>query len=314
MSFSRACLVFGALGLAGLAAPAVAQDWKGTGRVAGTVTDTEGKPLEGVVVRMELPGRGSTELKTDKKGKWAILGIAPGNWNIDFSAKGYTPKGKAAYLTGQNNPNLDVKLEKAAPVGPPPEIMEALKSGDTAYKAGRYAEARAEYEKAFDAYQKLPDKKNDVLSSLHLQIARCYSQEKNYDKELEHLQFVLDADPSNADIRKLMALEAFQGGLLDKGVELMKGLDDAAIQDPDIYYNIGVSFFNKQKMDEAITYLTKAVTLNPSYADGYFVRGNAYLNLNKLAEAKADYKKFLEVAPADDSRVPTVKKVVEQLK
>jgi tetratricopeptide (TPR) repeat protein len=311
MSLSRACLLIGALSLS---TPALAQDWKGTGRAEGKVLDPDGKPLGGVVVRLELPTRGSTELKTDKKGHWAILGLAGGNWNLDFSLKGYETKSISARLTSGNNPPIEVTLAKAAAVGPPPEVMDKLSKGDEAYKAGKYPEARAQYEAALEAYEKLPGKKPEVSTALHMQVARCYSQEKNYAKELEHLQFVLDADPTNVEVRKLMALEAFQGGLLDKGMELLKGLDETAIQDPDIYYNIGVSFFNNQKVDEAIIYLTRALTLNPSYADGYFLRGNAYLNLGKLAEAKADYKKFIEVVPPDDSRVETVKKVLEQIK
>jgi hypothetical protein len=43
-------------------------------------------------------------------------------------------------------PPVEVKLDK--PAGPPPELLEALTNGDAAFKAGRYAEARAEYEKA----------------------------------------------------------------------------------------------------------------------------------------------------------------------
>ncbi len=311
MSLTRACLVVGALSLA---TPALTQDWKGTGRAEGKVLDPDGKPLQGVVVRLELPGRGSTELKTDKKGQWAILGLAGGNWNVDFSLKGYDTKSIAARLTSGNNPPIEVKLTKAAPVGPPPEVMDKLSKGDESYKAGKYPEARAQYEGALEAYEKLPAKKPEVSTALHMQIARCYSQEKNYAKELEHLQFVLDADPTNVEVRKLMALEAFQGGLLDKGLELLKGLDETAIQDPDIFYNIGVSFFNNQKVDEAIIYLTRALALNPAYADGYFLRGNAYLNLGKLGEAKADYKKFMEVAAPDDSRVETIKRVLEQIK
>jgi tetratricopeptide (TPR) repeat protein len=66
-------------------------------------------------------------------------------------------------------------------------------------------------------------------------------------------------------------------------------------------------------VDEAIVYLTKAITVNPAYADGYFLRANAYLGQNKITQAKADYAKFLEVAP-QDARAETVKKVLTQLK
>lgn len=296
------------VGAAALATPALAQDWKGQGRLSGKVMDPDGKPIANATIKLELAGRGGTEIKSDKKGTWAILGLASGAWYVDVAAEGYATKRiTASVRQEERTAPIDLKLDKAAPKGPPPEVMAAIQKGDDAYKAGNYPEARAEYEK-------LLAMRPDLATTLHMQIARCLAQEKSYEKELEHLQFVLDADPTNVNIRKLMALEAFNGGLVDKGLELMKGLDEAALQDPDVLYNIAVAFYNNQKVDDAITYLTKAVAVNPTYADGYFLRANAYLGQNKIAEAKADYAKFLEVAPADDTRTETVKKVLAQLK
>jgi len=82
-----------AMAAAALAAPAAAQDWKGIGRFEGRVVDADGKPIEGATVKLDLPERGGgTSVKTDKKGKWAIGGIAAGQWNVDVEAAGYAPK------------------------------------------------------------------------------------------------------------------------------------------------------------------------------------------------------------------------------
>ena len=36
-------------------------------------------------MKLELPERGGgTTVKTDKKGKWAVAGVAAGNWNVDI--------------------------------------------------------------------------------------------------------------------------------------------------------------------------------------------------------------------------------------
>ena len=76
MSAHRYVLVAAALTLA---APAFAQDWKGMGRLEGRVLDPDGKPLPDVTVKLNLPSRGGgTTIKTDKKGHWAIGGIASG--------------------------------------------------------------------------------------------------------------------------------------------------------------------------------------------------------------------------------------------
>jgi tetratricopeptide (TPR) repeat protein len=293
-----------------LAAPAGAQDWKGTGRLEGRVLDPDGKPVPDAVVKLALPARGGggTTLKTDKKGRWAIGGVAAGTWNIDVEASGFTAKKVSATLAGEADrvPPIEVKLERAAAQGPPPEVVAALHAGDDAYKAGRYADARAEYEKLLGL-------RPDLAKPLHMQIARCYGQEGNVAKELEHLQPLLDADPTDQSLRLLMAQEALKGGLLDRGQELLRGVDDATVKDPNIYFNIAALLLNQQKAEAAVPYLSRAVALDPSFVDGYFQRGLANLQLGKIAEARADLQKVVELAP-DSPQAATAKKGLEQLK
>lgn len=144
-------------------------------------------------------------------------------------------------------------------------------------------------------------------------IARCHSQEGNYAESVAHLQKVLEADPANMTIRLLTAQEALRGGLLDKGMELLRAVDETAIKEPEIFYNIAVLFLNQSRPEEAIKYLTKAVTLSPTFVDGYFQRGLAYLQLQKLDLCKADLRKVLELAP-ESAQAQTAQKALEQLK
>jgi tetratricopeptide (TPR) repeat protein len=291
------------------ALPAGAQDWKGVGRVEGRVLDPDGKPVADATVKLDLPSRGGgTTLKTDKKGKWALGGIAAGKWNIDVEAPGFAVKRVSAVLASESDriPPVEIKLERAAPQGPPPEVLEAIRKGDEAYKAGRYAEARAEYEK-------LLAMRPDLSKTLHEQIARCYSQEGDYTKELEHLQVLLDADPSDQNLRLLMAQEALKGGLLDRGRGLLKSVDDAAIKDPNVYFNIAALLLNQQKPEEAIGYLGRAIAIDPGYVDGYFQRGLSYIGLGKIPEARADLQKVIALAPGTP-QAETAKKALAQLK
>jgi tetratricopeptide (TPR) repeat protein len=70
---------------------------------------------------------------------------------------------------------------------------------------------------------------------------------------------------------------------------------------------------NANRPDEAIAYFTKAVTVDPAYADGYFRRGLAYLGAGKAAEAKADLAKFLELQPSG-AQADLARKALEQIK
>src|SRR5262249_34749226 len=86
--------VLAAAGIVLFAGPLPAQDWKGMGRFEGRVLDPDGKPVPDAVVKLELPSRGGggTTLKTDKKGRWAVGGVASGRWNVDISAPGFADK------------------------------------------------------------------------------------------------------------------------------------------------------------------------------------------------------------------------------
>jgi tetratricopeptide (TPR) repeat protein len=301
-------LAFAALAVL-LAAPLGAQDWKGTGRLEGRVLDPDGQPVEGATVKLDLPERGGgPTLKTDKKGKWAVGGIVAGKWNVDVEAPGFAPK--KGYISlpseGARIPPQEVRLERAAPAGPSPELLAAVQKGDEAYKAGRYAEARAEYEKVLAL-------KPELSATLHEMIARCYSQEGDFAKSAEHLQFVADADPTNVNTKILLAQEALRGKQLDRGIAVLKTIDETAVKDPEIFYNVAVILLNQGQPNEAVPYLTKAVTLDASYVDGYFQRGLAYLGQGKSAEAKADFQKVVELSPASPQG-ETAKKALEQLK
>jgi len=177
-----------------------AQDWKGRGRLAGEVKTEDGTPLPGASVKLFRPKfEDGTTLTTDKKGRWAYLGLTGGPWNIDISAEGYVPRQLSVSVSeARRTPPIKVTLEVYVPPGPPPEVKEAIEKGDAAYEAGRYSEAREHYEKLLVLTPELG-------KDLHMQLARCYKQEGNYEKELEQLQAVVDLDPDNMEVRTLMA-------------------------------------------------------------------------------------------------------------
>ena len=66
--------------------------FRGLGRVTGTVTDESGAPLKDVVIHATLTGEaGVLEEKTDPRGWWAVNGMAKGEWHLKFEEPGYAP-------------------------------------------------------------------------------------------------------------------------------------------------------------------------------------------------------------------------------
>jgi tetratricopeptide (TPR) repeat protein len=286
-------------------ASAPAQDWRGVGRIQGVLTDTDGKPLAGATVKAENPERGGgTTVTTDKKGRWVLGGIAEGAWNFDFEADGYQTKKITVHLPSEQSriPSVNISLEKA---GPPPELKEAADKADAAYKAGRYDEAVAEYEKLLAL-------RPDLADTVNQHIGFAYIQEKNYDKAVEYLEKVLASDPQNQQIRAIAAQAALEGKMMDKAKELLAGLDDSKITSPDVFFNMGVSFLNAGDVPTAIDYFGKAIKLDPTYVDAYYRRALGYLGQGKSAEAKADFEKVIELQP-EGQMAEMSKKALTQL-
>jgi tetratricopeptide (TPR) repeat protein len=288
---------------------AAAQDWKGMGRLEGRVTDADGKVIANATVKLGLPARGGgPTVKTDKNGKWAYLGLVAGFWTLDVDAEGYAARQVKVTLPseGARIPAIEVKLDKAAPKGPPPEVLQALSRAEDAYKAERYEEAIAEYDKLLAL-------RTDLAATIHQQIGFAHLRLKRYEPALTHLQKALDADPANVQVRAIAAQAALEGGMLERGVALLKGIDEPSIKSPEVFFNIGVAFLNASQPQQAIVYFTKAIALDPRYADGYFRRALAYIQTDRLAEARADLGTLLALTP-DGPQADAARKTLEDLR
>jgi tetratricopeptide (TPR) repeat protein len=303
---TRAVIVSGAVLLLGRVAEP--QDWRGTGRLEGSVTDETGQPIQGATLKAACAERGGgTTLTTDKKGHWVLGGVVACNWEFDIEAAGYEPKQIAVKLPGESARLAPVKVPlKKAGGGVPPELRAAAEKADAAYQAGRFAEARAEYEKLLAL-------RPELAPTVHQQIGFTYVQEKQYDKAVAELEQVLATDPGNAQVRAIAAQAALEGKLLDKARSLLAGLDEGQIQSADVFFNMGVNFFNAGEAQDAISYFGKAVAKDPAHVDAYYRRALAYLGQGKPAEAKADFQKVVELQPEGEMGA-MAKKALEQLK
>ena len=305
---SRAAFVSSAVLLLGVSRIAEAQDWRGTGRLEGSVTDEAGQPIPGATLKAACAERGGgTTLTTDKKGRWVLGGVVACNWAFDIEAAGYEPKQIAVRLPGESARLAPVKVPlKKAGGGVPPELRAAAEKADAAYQAGRFPEARAEYEKLLAL-------RPDLAPTVHQQIGFTYVQEKQYDKAVAELEQVLATDPGNAQVRAIAVQAALEGRMVEKARSLLSALDEAKIQSPDVFFNMGVNFFNAGEVKDAIAYFGKALERDPAHVDAYYRRALASLGLGQTAEAKADLQKVIELQP-EGEMAAMAKKALEQLK
>ena len=76
--------------------------FRGLGRITGTVSEEGGGPLGNVAIRATLTGEdGVIEEKSDDKGSWAVQGVAKGEWHLTFQIAGYVPVGAKVLLPAE---------------------------------------------------------------------------------------------------------------------------------------------------------------------------------------------------------------------
>jgi tetratricopeptide (TPR) repeat protein len=166
----RFSLIVAALAALCVAAPAFAQG----ARAAGTVRDTNGKPIKGATVRATNRDASPPEFAstTDDKGRWAMIGLRSGQWGFVAEAPGFSPVQTTAQVRVAASPPMAFTL--ARDPGPIPGALDRnILQQVTAANSLR---DRGQYEQALNAYQQIRDQ-NPKLTSLNLIVASVYRKQ-----------------------------------------------------------------------------------------------------------------------------------------
>lgn len=295
-----------------LASSAIAQS-RGNARLNGKVVDEQGQPLADVIVKAQMNGQ--TEImtgKTDKKGEWRINGVANGEWRVELGGKqGLDVAIEMVEVRGDNAPALNVTLKKAAPkVDPMVEINAELARAANVAQSGKIPEARKIYE---DLLVKYPS-----IYQLEGFIARTYAAEDNVPQALAHLKLNLEKEkepPALLELKLFQAELLMQSGDKAGAKAILDTIDIAQVKDPGqfTYVNHAINLINEKKGVEAAELLTKLIAQFPTTNELYYYRGRAYVSAEKLDEARADFEKFVALAPTS-KEAADAKKILEQIK
>lgn len=178
--------------------------------------------------------------------------------------------------------------------------------------------AVANFEKALVLVPEDKPEAKDIRSQMMEVMAQAYYRSGDLPKAIATLERLNTVDPwttpdPGITQRNVLLVNLYlEHGDLDKGKALLDKLPAGAVTDPTVYVNIGILFMNKEKAKDALTFLTKAIELDPRSGASYYYRGLASLQLKKAAEARADFERVIALAP-DSSEAGDAKQMLDAL-
>jgi tetratricopeptide (TPR) repeat protein len=274
-----------------------------TGTARGKVLDDKGQPLEGVKISIEFQGgiNRKNETKTNKKGEYTQVGLAPGNYKITAEKEGFQTTfvgykislGEATVIpemklvpgrSASGNAAAAAAADKAIA-----EIRSAVDSAIALANQGKLAEAEAVYT---DLTAKHP-----TIPQLHYNLGVVQMQAKKAPESEASFLKALELKPDYTDVHTQLVNLYLGTGQGAKGVEYAQKIATASPQDAKAQYVAGYALFHSGKQDEAAEVLKKAEALDPSNAEIHFYLGSIAVAKNDLVECAARMEKYVAAAP-----------------
>jgi tetratricopeptide (TPR) repeat protein len=278
-----------------------------TGGVTGKCISEDGKPLAGYTIQVDRQEmKWSSHVKTNKKGEYTYIGLAPGNYKLTLLNPAGGQVFNITHHVGMGDPtqvDFDMAKEKAesrkqqmANPESARKIEEQAKEqkqftglkatfdqATLLYNQQRFAEAAALYEQA------LPMAKDKNVPVVLAQLAQSYGnaakQEQSRDvrmqdqqKAIDYFQKAMQLEPNNAGLHNnLGSVYAEMGKVAEAQAEFQKAADINPAGASGYYYNLGVVMVNQGKMDDAAVALKKSTDLDPNNANAFYWYGMALL-------------------------------------
>ena len=295
---------------AGLSVPsAIAQ---ASGTVKGVCKDQQGNPIvDGVVVWVNQDNGQKYTLKTNKKGEYFSLGIAPGSYLVTLYKNADDAKANKELFHMNKFPvqldenTLDFDLKKQAE-------DTAKGQGLTPEQIKQMQEQKEKAEKEKNTVGKLNERlaaANAAMQSGDFETAIASLNEANQtDATRDLIWFKLgdayrlsvakQTDPAEKQKRLESAVEAYQ-----KAIQLKQGADNS--KDPNAnktiaayYNNMAEAYAKSNKIDDAVKTYALAAQADPTNATQYYFNtGAVCTNASKVDDAIAAFDKVIAADP-----------------
>jgi len=282
--------------------------------IKGKVLDTEGKPIQGAAVVIELKSGAPRkyQTKTDRRGEFVQLLTESGEYLVTASFEKIGTA--AAPVRVKLGAPADVTITLAPGAGGSPE--EAAKNAELkkAFDEGVAASRTGDHDTAiarFTAAAALMPNCHDCYYNIGVsQMAK-----KDEKQAEESWKKSLEIKPDYTEAMNALATLYNNQKRFDEAAAMSAKVASAGGGggSADAVYNQGIILWNQGKIAEAKAKFEETLTADPNYADAHYQMGMALLNEGKLPEAVGSFESYLKLAP-DGQFAAQAKTMVAQLK
>ena len=281
-----------------------------TGTARGKVLDQKGEPIVDAKIVLEYQGGVARkyETKTNKKGEYTQVGLASGTYRITASKEGLAPffietrisLGEATYVP-------DIKLASAQAVAQAAaaqaadEITPAFNAAVELARAGKLDEAEAAYKALAVKAPSIPE--------IHLNLGFLYRQKKDWAAAEAAYNKALELRPNYSDANAGLLAVYQASGQADKAAALAT----SAGGDAKVQFDMGATYLNAGKYEEALAAFQKAAAADPSNPETYYHLGTIYVGMNKIAEARTNLEKYVSMNPKNAQNLATAQGLLQAL-
>jgi tetratricopeptide (TPR) repeat protein len=292
-----------------------------TGMLRGRVVDGKGQPVEGAKVTIEFKDGISRTyvVKTNKKGDYTQIGLAPGNYKVTAEKENVGAQSFDGRVRLGETLEMNFKLEPGGG-GPTKEdvakvaaIRKVFDEGVAASRAGDNDAAIAKFNEAVGIVPSCFD--------CYYNIGYAYSQKKEWDKAEAAFQKAIEFKPDYIEAYSGLAqvlnaekkFDEAQAASQKAASLAMAGGAAGGAGGVDALYNVGVTAWNAGKPEEAKKAFEDALKIDPKHANSHYQLAMCFINLGKMPEAVTEFEAYLQNAP-DGQYAAQVKAMLTQLK
>jgi tetratricopeptide (TPR) repeat protein len=246
--------------------------------------------------------------KTDKDGYWNAMYLRGGTWHVDFEKVGYETKKitfEVETTPGAKKPSIDIQMRKIEGPALDDTVLTKIEVANLLLGERKFDEALAGFLEVLGQYKDVSG-----IEIINLYVGNCYAQQENYLKAVEYFKKAIEKFPKNKELIISIGNAYNNMNDFELAMEWFQKLAFEEIENADTLYNIGIIFYNKAKYEEAIKYFLQATVVSGQFADGFYQLGMTYTALNKIPEALAALKRFMELDP-ESPNYETAKAIVE---